>query len=195
MSSWSKPSNLKPVGGLPIASSTTASAAVKSDGNKPGQCLQPKLSSSTTTLNRSQAGLPLNIIISAKPNMSPKDIHQTTTVASDDISSHKESGIVRTAAGKVWEDRKLSEWNESRNSLIKVFNSFLLGDFRLFVGNLGHDVTDQLLKTSFARFTSLSNVRVVKDSRTFKSKGYGFVAFSDPDDYLNAMKEMNGRLF
>lgn len=70
---------------------------------------------------------------------------------------------------------------------------FLLDDFRLFVGNLGHDVTDQLLKTSFARFTSLTNVRVVKDSRTFKSKGYGFVAFSDPDDYLNAMKEMNGR--
>lgn len=124
MSSWSKPSNLKPVGGLPVTSPTkTPSPTVKSDGIKSGQCFQPKISSSTTTLNRSQAGLPLNIKISAAPTTSSKDLHQTTAVASKDVSSSKDSGIVRTAAGKVWEDRKLSEWNESRNSLVIVFNN------------------------------------------------------------------------
>lgn len=27
----------------------------------------------------------------------------------------------------------------------------------------------------------------------FKSKGFGFVAFADPEDYLKAWKEMNGK--
>ncbi len=34
--------------------------------------------------------------------------------------------------------------------------------------------------------------QVVKDKRTNKSKGYGFVSFKDPNDFTTAMKEMHG---
>lgn len=31
------------------------------------------------------------------------------------------------------------------------------------------------------------------DKRTTKTKGYGFVSFTDPKDFLRALKEMNGK--
>lgn len=35
--------------------------------------------------------------------------------------------------------------------------------------------------------------KVVLDKRIGKSKGYGFVSFKDPKDFLNALKEMNNK--
>ena len=35
-------------------------------------------------------------------------------------------------------------------------------------------------------------VQVVRDKRTNKTKGYGFVSFKDPGDFANAMRELNG---
>lgn len=35
--------------------------------------------------------------------------------------------------------------------------------------------------------------KVIMDKKTKKSKGYGFVSFSDPNDYLKAMKELQGQ--
>jgi RNA recognition motif-containing protein len=31
------------------------------------------------------------------------------------------------------------------------------------------------------------------DNKTTKTKGYGFVSFSDPQDFLKVLKEMNGK--
>ena len=35
--------------------------------------------------------------------------------------------------------------------------------------------------------------RVIKDRRTGKTKGYGFVSLGGPQDFLKALKEMNGK--
>ena len=35
--------------------------------------------------------------------------------------------------------------------------------------------------------------KVVRDKRSNKTKGYGFVSFKSPDDFTKAIKEMNGR--
>ena len=35
--------------------------------------------------------------------------------------------------------------------------------------------------------------RVIRDRRTGKTRGYGFVSFTNPSDFLNALKEMNGK--
>ncbi|CAN3361122.1 hypothetical protein DICA3_F05578 [Diutina catenulata] len=64
--------------------------------------------------------------------------------------------------------------------------------FRLWIGNLGPDASDDLLKTAFAKYKSVSRVKAVLDS-SGKPKGYGFVAFTSADDYLKAFQEMNGK--
>lgn len=65
--------------------------------------------------------------------------------------------------------------------------------FRLFVGNLGQDATDQMLAEAFGKYATMSKVKIPIDKKTNKNKGYGFVAFADADDYFKAFQEMNGK--
>jgi RNA recognition motif-containing protein len=50
----------------------------------------------------------------------------------------------------------------------------------------------QLTRT-FNKFPSFQKAKVIRDKRTNKSKGYGFVSFKDPQDFIKAMKEMDGK--
>lgn len=72
--------------------------------------------------------------------------------------------------------------------------NFFLDDFRIFCGDLGNDVTDEVLTRAFNKYTSFLKAKVVRDKRTNKTKGFGFVSFKDPQDFIKAMKEMNGML-
>ncbi|TDH74063.1 hypothetical protein CCR75_005927 [Bremia lactucae] len=86
---------------------------------------------------------------------------------------------LRLAGGQVWEDLTLEEWPEN--------------DFRLFCGDLGNEVSDELLAHSFAKYPSFQRARVVRDKLTHKSRGYGFVSFTDPFDCAKALREMSGK--
>ncbi|KAJ1732761.1 hypothetical protein LPJ61_001898 [Coemansia biformis] len=87
--------------------------------------------------------------------------------------------IVRMAGGQVWEDASLDDWPTD--------------DYRLFAGDLGPDVTGEMLEQAFGKFRSLQRSLVVRDKGTGKSKGYGFLSFGDADDFLAAWKEFNGK--
>ncbi|KAH7429311.1 hypothetical protein KP509_09G041300 [Ceratopteris richardii] len=66
-------------------------------------------------------------------------------------------------------------------------------DLSIFVGDLASDVTDHLLQETFkARYPSVKGARVVTDTLTGRSKGYGFVRFGDDAEKARAMTEMNG---
>ncbi|KAF8639653.1 hypothetical protein AX17_000918 [Amanita inopinata Kibby_2008] len=86
--------------------------------------------------------------------------------------------VLRKGGGKVWEDQTLLDWNSSW--------------FRLFVGDLSNDVSDDVLANAFSRYPSFQKARVIRDRLSGKAK-YGFVAFSDPEDFLKAWKEMDGK--
>ncbi|KAI6164905.1 RNA-binding domain-containing protein [Pisolithus thermaeus] len=90
----------------------------------------------------------------------------------------KRTTVLRKGGGKVWEDQTLLEWNPSW--------------FRLFVGDLSNDVSDDVLANAFNKYTSFQKARVIRDRLSGKAK-YGFVAFSDPEDFLKAWKEMDGK--
>lgn len=91
----------------------------------------------------------------------------------------KDRKTVRVAGGQTWEDQSLADWPDD--------------DFRIFCGDLGNDVNDELLTRTFNKFPSFQRAKVIRDKRTSKSKGYGFVSFKDPQDFIRAMKEMDGR--
>lgn len=54
-------------------------------------------------------------------------------------------------------------------------------DFRIFCGDLGNEVSDELLAKAFRKYGSFQKAKVVRDSRTNKSKGYGFVSFKNQE--------------
>lgn len=91
----------------------------------------------------------------------------------------KSKKVVRMAGGEKWEDNTLLEWDPD--------------DFRLFCGDLGNDVSDDLLARTFSKYPSFQKAKVIRDKRTNKSKGFGFVSFKDPSDFTRAMREMNGQ--
>lgn len=67
-------------------------------------------------------------------------------------------------------------------------------DYTIFVGDLAGDVTDYMLQETFrANYTSVKGAKVVTDKISGRSKGYGFVRFSDESEQIRAMTEMNGR--
>ncbi|KAI9761680.1 MAG: hypothetical protein M4579_000914 [Chaenotheca gracillima] len=99
----------------------------------------------------------------------------TTTIGPDG----KQKTVVRSGGGQTWQDSTLLEWDPAH--------------FRLFVGNLAGEVTDESLLKAFARYPSVQKARVVRDKRTTKSKGYGFVSFSDGEEYFQAGREMQGK--
>lgn len=85
----------------------------------------------------------------------------------------------RQAGGQTWEDPTLCDWPDD--------------DFRIFAGDLGNDVTDEVLVRTFNKYPSFQRAKVVRDKRTNKSRGYGFISFGEPQDFIRAMKEMDGR--
>jgi hypothetical protein len=88
--------------------------------------------------------------------------------------------VLRKGGGEIWEDQSLLEWDPRH--------------FRLFVGDLGNDVSDETLAAAFSNgHPSFVKAKVVRDKFTTKSKGYGFVSYSDPEDFMKAWKEMNGQ--
>jgi hypothetical protein len=91
----------------------------------------------------------------------------------------KQKTVVRSGGGKSWQDTSLLEWDPAHP--------------RIFVGNLAGEVTDDSLLKAFSSYESVQKARVVRDRRTTKSRGYGFVSFSSSDDYFRAAKEMQGK--
>lgn len=118
----------------------------------------------------------------AGPNVGPQSYNTSASSTPTPGASGKDAGaktVVRSGGGQTWTDSTLLEWDPAH--------------FRLFVGNLAGEVTDDSLKKAFAKYPSIQKARVIRDKRTEKSKGYGFVSFSDGDDYFKAAREMQGK--
>ncbi|AEO54103.1 hypothetical protein MYCTH_2296252 [Thermothelomyces thermophilus ATCC 42464] len=94
-------------------------------------------------------------------------------------ADQKKKTVYREGGGKKWQDDTLLEWDPTH--------------LRLFVGNLAGETTDDSLLKAFSRWKSVQKAKVIRDKRTNKSKGFGFVSFSDPEDFFQAAKEMNGK--
>ena len=91
--------------------------------------------------------------------------------------------VLRKGAGEVYEDATLMEWDPSH--------------YRLFIGDLGNDVNEETLIKAFGPekgWNSFIKSKVVRDKVTNKTRGYGFVSYSDPEDFMKAWKAMNGKV-
>jgi polyadenylate-binding protein len=65
----------------------------------------------------------------------------------------------------------------------------------LFVKNIADEVDDEGLRERFSDYGNITSAKVMTDPETGKSKGFGFVCFSTPDEATKAVSEMNQQLF
>ena len=63
---------------------------------------------------------------------------------------------------------------------------------KLFVGGLAWATTDQGLRSAFEKFGEITEAKVITDRETGRSRGFGFVTFTNDADAGKAIAEMNG---
>ncbi|KAG8509410.1 putative RNA-binding protein 23, partial [Galemys pyrenaicus] len=66
------------------------------------------------------------------------------------------------------------------------------GPMRLYVGSLHFNITEDMLRGIFEPFGKIDNIVLMKDSDTGRSKGYGFITFSDSECGRRALEQLNG---
>lgn len=63
---------------------------------------------------------------------------------------------------------------------------------KLYVGNLGYNVTNTELETLFTAAGRVRSAQVIMDRDTGRSKGFGFVEMESDADAQTAIKQLNG---
>ena len=83
--------------------------------------------------------------------------------------------------------QQLKEWNPQKDPKA-------IGDPEntLFVSRIAYDVTEDDLKNIFQSYGEITNIRIVKDSETGKSRGYAFIEFASPDARREAFEKCDG---
>jgi len=75
---------------------------------------------------------------------------------------------------------------------LKVERARKYAGVNLYVKNLDDSVDDERLEKEFASYGTVTSARVMTEGG--RSKGFGFVCFSTPEEATKAVTEMNGRI-
>jgi hypothetical protein len=141
---------------------------------------QSNASSGSNNINTNLPPLPSGPMPMPMPPLPPGPMPPPSQAQTQqNNSTNMNKPVVRMAAGKSWVDSTLSEWPAN--------------DFRLFVGNLGADVSDEALFDHFSsKYASVAMSKIIRDAKKNKeSKGFGFVSFLQPLDCAKAMREQD----
>jgi len=65
----------------------------------------------------------------------------------------------------------------------------------IYVGNLGFDVNESVLREAFEQFGQVAEVRLIMDKYTGKTKGFGFIEMPEKEEAQKAIAEMNEKDF
>lgn len=64
---------------------------------------------------------------------------------------------------------------------------------KLFVGGLSWGTDDDGLRTAFGAYGSVTEAKVITDRESGRSRGFGFVTFSNSDEAQAAIAGMDGQ--
>jgi len=65
--------------------------------------------------------------------------------------------------------------------------------FKLFVGGISWDTTEDSLRDAFSKFGTVDSVAIIKDKYTGRSRGFGFVEMTTEEEGKKAVEGLNGK--
>jgi RNA recognition motif-containing protein len=65
---------------------------------------------------------------------------------------------------------------------------------RLYVGNLAFGTDEETLRTAFSQHGTVTEIKVITDRETGRSRGFAFVTLADEKSAANVMKTMDGAM-
>jgi polyadenylate-binding protein len=111
----------------------------------------------------------------------------TTTLDGEEITQEL---FVGRAQKKAERERELrAKFEAEKMDRISKFQGV-----NLYVKNLDEAITDDMLRDEFSVMGTITSARIMKDSKTGLSRGFGFVCYSTPEEATRAVNEMNGKL-
>ena len=66
---------------------------------------------------------------------------------------------------------------------------------KVFVGGLSWNTNEEGLASHFSKFGNIEEARIITDRDTGRSRGFGFVTFSDSDSANRSVDELDGTEF
>ena len=63
---------------------------------------------------------------------------------------------------------------------------------KLYVGNLPFSANDQILHETFASCGTVTSAKIIMDRESGRSKGFGFVEMSSPEEAKEAITQFDG---
>jgi RNA recognition motif-containing protein len=63
----------------------------------------------------------------------------------------------------------------------------------IYVGNLSYDLSEEDLKKAFEEFGQVESAKIIADTYSGRSKGFGFVEMSDEAEAQSAIDGLNGK--
>ncbi len=68
-------------------------------------------------------------------------------------------------------------------------------EYIVFVGNLPYSTTNESLKEFFEKAGEVTEVKIIKDRESGRSKGFGFVTFETEEAAVKAVESLNDAEF
>lgn len=69
----------------------------------------------------------------------------------------------------------------------------MMSSSKLFIGGLAWATDENTLRDAFSSFGTVTEVKIILDRDTGRSRGFGFVNFTSPEEAEVALQEMDGR--
>lgn len=64
---------------------------------------------------------------------------------------------------------------------------------KLFVKNIDREINEAQLEGLFAQFGEVTSTKIVYDTITWQSKGFGFIEMANREDGQKAIEKLNGQ--
>lgn len=63
---------------------------------------------------------------------------------------------------------------------------------KVYVGNLSFNITEEELRQAFSDCGTVASVKIITDRDTGRSKGFGFIEMSSPEEAIECINKLNG---